>query len=119
VDTVNDIDELDRQLRDAAPYIDDAGFTRRVMATLPSPGVRRQRVRAAILLSITVLASLLAYVLSGGGRFVGESVMRIGQLGPLGLLYVAAAFALLITGLGVVAFLSRDRDLRVGVWSRN
>jgi hypothetical protein len=118
MDTANELDELDRQLRDAAPYIDDAGFTRRVMVILPAPGARRQRVRAAILLSVTVLASLLAYLLSGGGRFVGDSVMRMGQLGPLGLLYVAAAFGLLITGVGVAAVFSRDSDLRASVWSR-
>ena len=31
-----DDDTLDRQLRDAAPYIDDEGFTARVMARLPA-----------------------------------------------------------------------------------
>jgi len=30
-----DDDTLDRQLREAAPYIDDEGFTARVMAKLP------------------------------------------------------------------------------------
>jgi hypothetical protein len=119
MDTVNELDDLDRQLRDAAPYFDDDGFTRRVMATLPKPGARRQRVRASILLGATVLASLLAYILSGGGRFVGDGLIRMGQLSPLGLLYVAAAVGLLITGVGVAAVLSRDRDLRASVWSRN
>jgi hypothetical protein len=119
MDTANELDDLDRQLREAARYIDDAGFTRRVMAILPAPGAGRQRVRAAILLGATVFASLLAYFLSGGGRFVGEGVMRMGQLSPLGLLYVAAAFGVLITGIGVAAVLSRDRDLRASVWSRN
>jgi hypothetical protein len=119
MDKVNELDELDRQLREAAPYIDDGGFTRRVVAILPAPGAGRQRVRAAILLGVTVLASLLAYLLSGGGRFVGDGVMRMGQLSPLGLLYVTGAVALLITGIGVTAVLSKDRDLRASVWSRN
>jgi hypothetical protein len=119
MDTVNELEELDRQLREAAPYFDDDGFTRRVMATLPKPGARRQRVRASILLGATVLASLLAYLLSGGGRFVGEGVMRMGQLSPLGLLYASAAVGLLMTGIGVAAVLSRDRDFRASVWSRN
>ena len=89
------------------------------MAILPKPGARRQRVRAVILLSATVLASLLAYLLSGRGRFVGDGVMRMGQLSPLTLLYVSAAVGLLMTGIGVAAVLSRDRDLRASVWSRN
>ncbi len=118
MDTGNEIDDLDRQLREAVPYIDDAGFTRRVMSSLPAPGARRQRVRAAILLSATVLASLLAYILSGGGRFVGDGMIRVGQLSPLGLLYVAAAVGLLITGIGLGAVLSRDSDLRASVLSR-
>ncbi len=118
MDTANELDDLDRQLREATPYIDDAGFTRRVMAILPAPGAHRQRVRAAILLSATVLASLLAYLLSGGGRFVGDGVMRVGQLSPLGLLYLSAAVGLLMTGIGVAAVLSRDSDLRASVWSR-
>ena len=119
MDTLNELDDLDRQLREAAPYIDDAGFTRRVMAILPAPGAGRQRMRAAILLSVTVLASLLAYLLSGGGRFVSDGVMRMGQLGPLGLLYVTGAVGFLITGIGVTALFSKDRDLRASVWSRN
>src|SRR5437867_5319059 len=33
---------LDQQLRDAAPYIDDDGFTARVLQKLPAPGRQRQ-----------------------------------------------------------------------------
>ena len=35
---VNQEDWLDRELREAAPYIDDEGFTARVLQQLPPPG---------------------------------------------------------------------------------
>ena len=34
---VKEEDWLDRQLREAAPYIDDKGFTARVLQQLPAP----------------------------------------------------------------------------------
>jgi len=112
MDTVHEIDELDRQLRDAAPYIDDDGFTRRVLATLPARRVRRPPVRAAILLGATLIASMVAYILSGGGRFVSEGIIRMGQLGPLGVLYVAAAIGILATGIGAAVAVFKSRDLQ-------
>ena len=46
-------DWLDARLRDEAPYIDDAGFSSRVIAQLPA---RRSRnsLRSVILLAVTV-----------------------------------------------------------------
>ena len=117
MDTVNELDELDRQLRDAAPYIDDGGFTRRVLATLPSR--RRQPVRAAILLGASLIASMVAYIFSGGGRFVSQGMIQIGQLGLLGLIYVAAGVGVLAMGFGIFAAVSRSRDLQSSVWLRN
>ena len=108
MDTANEFDDLDRRLREAIPYIDDAGFTRQVLAALPSPGARRQRLRAIILLGTTLLASVIAYVLSGGGRFVSQGMIELMQLGPLGVLYLVAAFGVLATGVGVVAMFSRE-----------
>jgi hypothetical protein len=119
MDTVNEIDDLDRQLRDAASYIDDDGFSRRVLATLPARHARRQRVRAAILLGATLVASLIAYLLSGGGQFVSQGVMRMGQLSPVVLLCVAAALGVLATGIGVIATFANNRDLQTSVWPRS
>lgn len=119
MDTVNELDELDRQLRDAAPYIDDGGFTRRVLATLPARRVRRQPVRAAILLGASLIASMVAYIFSGGGRFVSQGMIQMGQLGFLGLIYVAAGVGVLAMGIGIFAAVSRSRDLQFSVWSRN
>ena len=118
MDTANELDDLDRQLRDAAPYIDDDGFSRRVLASLPARRIRRQPVRAAILLGATLAASLIAYLLSGGGEFVSQGVMKMGQLSPLVLLFAAATFVLLATGIGVIATFSNNRDLQPSVWPR-
>ena len=59
---VNQEDWLDRELREAAPYIDDEGFTARVLQQLPPPRRGHDLLRAAILLGMTLLASLLAYI---------------------------------------------------------
>jgi hypothetical protein len=115
----NELDDLDRQLREALPYIDDNGFTRGVLATLPAPRVRRLPVRAAILMGASLIASLVAYILSGGGRFVSEGVVRMGQLGPLGLIYVAAGLGILATGIGALAAISKSRDLQAPPWLRS
>ncbi len=48
-------DWLDARLRDEARYIDDDGFTARVVQKLPGAGQSRTRSRAVILLGITLL----------------------------------------------------------------
>jgi hypothetical protein len=118
MNAANELDDLDRQLREAVPYIDDAGFSRRVLASLPAPAVRRQPIRAAILLGASLLASVLAYILSGRGQFVSEGVMKLGHLNPLFLLGLAA-IGMLVTCIGVVAAFSNNRDLQPIVWPRN
>ena len=50
-------DWLDARLREEAPYIDDAGFTSRVVHKLPARQVRRSY-RAIIMIGITVAACL-------------------------------------------------------------
>jgi hypothetical protein len=112
MDTVNELDDLDRQLRDAAPYIDDDGFTRRVLSTLPAPRARRQPIRAAILLGASLVASLIAYILSGDGRFVSDGVIRMGELSPFVVLCVAGIVGLLATGIAMIAAFSKSRDLQ-------
>ena len=76
MDETTEMDWLDRQLREAAPYLDDNGFTRSVVQKLPARRRNLQMVRATILLLATLVASALAYVLSGGGRFVTEGLVR-------------------------------------------
>ena len=80
-------DWLDARLRDDAAYIDDAGFTSRVVHKLPARSVRRSY-RAAILLAVTIVASVAAYLLSDGSWFIAERVttlaMMPGQIGSCG-----------------------------------
>ena len=71
-------DWLDRRLREM-PYIDDAGFTARVVQKLPAP-VSRQSWRAAILISVTLVASLVTYLASDGGRFLIVAFYRFASM---------------------------------------
>jgi hypothetical protein len=109
-----DDETLDRQLRDAAPYINDDGFTVRVIARLP---VRKREplwLRAMILVSLTALGSGVAYLLSGGGRFVREGVIQLSSF-PIWLLLVFAFGCGLVVGAFAVVFAIRKtpevRDL--------
>src|SRR2546430_17437177 len=72
-----DDETLDRQLREAAPYVDDEGFTARVMAKLPAAPREPQWLRAVILVGLALLGSGVAYLLSGGGRIVREGVIQL------------------------------------------
>jgi hypothetical protein len=108
---VNQEDWLDRQLREAAPYIDDDGFTARVLQQLPPPRRSHELLRAAILLGMTLLASVLAYVVSGGGRFVNVTVERLAALPALWVFALALATGLVIAALGATAAVSRAQAL--------
>jgi len=81
-------DQLDRQLRETAPYIDDDGFTARVVSKLPSPGRAPRSMRGIILVGITAVGSAIAYAISGG-RFVNEAIMRLSTF-PIWILLVFA-----------------------------
>jgi hypothetical protein len=109
---VNQEDWLDRELREAAPYIDDEGFTTRVLQQLPPPRRGHDLLRATILLGMTFLASLLAYVISGGGRFVSVTLERLAALPALWVFVLALASGLIMAAAGATAAISRDRALR-------
>jgi hypothetical protein len=112
MEQVNQEDWLDLQLREAAPYIDDDGFTARVLQQLPPPRRGHDLLRAAILLGMTLLASVLAYVVSGGGRFVSITLERLAALPALWIFALALASGLVIAAVGATAAVSRDRGLR-------
>jgi len=112
MEQVNQEDWLDKELREAAPYIDDAGFTARVLQQLPPPRHSRDLLRAAILLGMTLLASVLAYVVSGGGRFVSVTIERLAALPALWVFVLALASSLLVAAVGATAAISRERLLR-------
>jgi hypothetical protein len=88
---------LDRQLREAMPYIDDEGFTAGVMARLPAARREPRWLRAMIFLGLTVLGSGIAYMLSGGGRFIREGVIQLSDF-PIWLLLVFAFGCGLVVG---------------------
>jgi hypothetical protein len=101
-------DLLDARLRDEAAYIDDAGFTSRVVQKLPARRVRRTH-RAAILLGVTLAACVAAYLLSGGSWFIAEETTSMAMM-PITLIWVCAAAAtVLVMAGGVYAALSKTR----------
>src|SRR2546430_17665632 len=102
-----DDETLDRQSCEAAPYIDDNGFTARVMARLPAARREPRWLRAMILLGMTLLGSGVVYLLSGGGRFVREGVIQLSDF-PVWLLLVLA-FGCCLVG-GAVAVILGDRQ---------
>ena len=109
---MNQEDWLDRELREAAPYIDDEGFTVRVLQRLPPARRGHDLLRAAILLGMTLLASVLAYVVSGGGRFVSITLERLAALPALWIFVLALASGLVIAAAGATAAISRDQGLQ-------
>jgi len=109
MEQVNQEDWLDRELREAAPYIDDQGFTARVLQELPAPRRGHDLLRAVILLGMTFLASVLAYVVSGGGRFVSVTLERLAALPALWVFVLALASGLMIAAVGATAAISQGR----------
>jgi hypothetical protein len=106
-------DWLDRQLREVAPYIDDEGFTVRVLQQLPPPRRGRDSLRAVILLGIALLASALAYVLSDGGRFLVIATARLAALPTLWFFALLLVTGLLLMAGGVIAALSKSSELQL------
>jgi hypothetical protein len=109
-----DDETLDRKLREAAAYIDDDGFTTRVMARLPAERREPRWLRAMIMLGLALMGSGVAYLLSGGGRVVREGVIQLADF-PIWLLLVFAFGCGLVVGAFAVIFAIRKtpevRDL--------
>jgi hypothetical protein len=101
-------DPIDARLRDEAPYLDDSGFTSRVVQKLPARHVRRSY-RALILIGITLAACFAAYWLSGGTSLFVEGVTYVTMM-PVTLIWlgVGAAAVVLMAG-SLAAAYSRSR----------
>lgn len=97
---------LDRQLREAAPYIDDDGFTARVVARLPAAPHEPRWLRAMVLFGLALLGCGVAYLLSGGGRIVREGMIQMADF-PIWLLLVFAFGCGLVVGAFAVIFAIR------------
>jgi hypothetical protein len=98
---------LDRQLREATPYIEDDGFTARVLHQLPALQPRHQVLRTFILVAASSLASALAYVLSDGGRFVVVEMFKLTTVSTVWVMAFALATGLLVMTGGILAANSR------------
>ena len=105
-----DDEMLDRQFRDAAPYIDDDGFTARVISKLPPPRARRSW-RAIILFALALIGSGAAYVLSDGGRFIIVSLTRAAMLPPLWVLSFVLVGGVFAMGGALFAAVTQARQL--------
>ena len=107
-----DDETLDRQLREAVPYINDDGFTARVIASLPAARREPRWLRAMIVLGLALLGTGVAYLLSGG--VIRQGLLQIADF-PIWLLLMFAFGCGLVIGAFAVIFAIRKtpevRDL--------
>jgi hypothetical protein len=101
-------DSLDARLRDEAPYLDDAGFTSRIVEKLPARRVRRSS-RAFLLLGITVAACLVAFWVAGGSSLVIDAYANVAMMPVTSMWICAAAAGALVMAGGLAAAYSRSR----------
>ena len=101
-------DSLDARLRDDAPYIDDAGFTSRVVQKLPARQVRRSY-RAFLLLGITLAACLAAFWLAGGTSFAVDTYASVAMMPVMVMWLCVAVVAGLVMAGTLAASYSRLR----------
>ncbi len=112
MDDEREDDWLDAKLREEAPYIDDAGFTALVMHQLPAARPKPRASRGVILGLITLLAFVAAYVVSGGGSFLGESAAYLVAMPLWTICLLAGLSGLLVMGLGTAAAMKTARPPR-------
>ena len=101
-------DLLDGRLRDEAPYLDDAGFTSKVVQKLPARQVRRSY-RAFILIGITLAACIAAFWFAGGTSLAFDAYANVAMLPVMWMWIFAAAVGVLLMAGGLAAAVSRSR----------
>jgi len=101
-------DWLDAKLRDEAPYIDDAGFTSRVVQKLPARQVRRSY-RVFILLGITLAGCIAAFWFAGGTSLAFDAYANVAMLPVMWLWIFTAAAGVLVMAGALAAALARSR----------
>ena len=104
-------DWLDRKLQEAAPYIEDGGFTARVLRQLPQPLRRGEFLRSFILVGMSALASALTYVLSDGGRFILVEMFKLTAIPTLWVVAFALASGILVMAGGIFAATSKTSQI--------
>ena len=105
-------DWLDKKLQDAAPYIEDDGFTARVLQQLPVAQVRWQFLRPFILIVSSAFASALTYVLSDGGRFIIVEMFKVTTIPTVWVVAFALASGMLVMAGGIVAAMSKSSQIQ-------
>jgi len=100
-------DWLDRRLQEAAPYIEDDGFTARVLQLLPASQRRTEFLRPLILVGMSAFASALTYVLSDGGRFLIVEMFKLTTIPTLWVVAFALASGMLVMAGGIFAATAR------------
>src|SRR5919109_4795738 len=106
-----DDEALDRQLRETLPYIDDDGFTARVMASLPTTGRETGWLRAAILLGLALIGSGVAYLI-GAGHVVREGIIELANFPIWLLLSFAFGCGLVVGAFAVIFAIRKTPELR-------
>jgi len=105
-------DWLDRKLQEAAPYIEDDGFTAGVLQQLTTPQLRWQFLRPLILVGMSAFASALTYVLSDGGRFLLVEMFKLTTIPTLWVVAFALASGMLVMAGGIFAAMSKTSHLQ-------
>ncbi len=104
-------DWLDAQLREEAPYIDDAGFTAGVVKQLPAG--RSRSLRVVILLGVTFLACLVAYLVSDRGQFLADAATFLIAMPLATVCAIAGLCTMAVLGVSTYAATSKARELRL------
>ncbi len=105
-------DWLDQKLQEAAPYIEDDGFTVRVLRQLGQPERQVEFLRSFILVAMSALASALTYVLSDGGRFILVEMFRLTTIPTVWVVAFALASGMLVMAGGIFAAMYKTHQIQ-------
>ena len=103
-------DWLDARLREEAPYIDDEGFTARVMQQLP-PARQSRSLRSAILIGMAVIATIAAFLASSEFLATTATFLVAMPIATIAALAVCASLAVIIFGTTMAVARVRDQRL--------
>ena len=106
-----DDETLDRQLREAVPYINDDGFTARVIARLPATRHEPRWLHAMIVLGLALVGTGLAYVI-GGGHIVRTGIIEFANFPIWLLLIFAFGCGLVVGAFAVIVAIRKTPDVR-------
>jgi len=103
----DDKDWLEEVLREEPPYLDDAGFTARVVAAMP----RRRKyrwLRMVILIGMSAFAMVVGLFVLHGADFVAKGAEALLKAHSLATLPVGPLVLLILLLGGLIAFASNE-----------